>query len=62
MCTPSCKMCCISFHGIFQIVLAQNQIPMKKKKGGAVWNTVFAHIVSAETILYWIWKYKGHSA
>ena len=23
--------------------------------------TVFPHIVSAETILFWIWKYKGHS-
>ena len=24
-------------------------------------NTVFPHIVSAETILFWIWKSKGHS-
>ena len=24
--------------------------------------TVFPHIVSAETILFWIWKSKGHSA
>ena len=23
--------------------------------------TVFPHIVSAETILFWIWKSKGHS-
>ena len=24
-------------------------------------NTVFPHIVSAETILFWIWKFKGHT-
>ena len=24
-------------------------------------DTVFPHIVSAETILFWIWKSKGHS-
>ena len=24
-------------------------------------DTVFPHIVSAETILFWIWKPKGHS-
>jgi hypothetical protein len=24
-------------------------------------NTVFPHIVSAETILFWIWKSKSHS-
>ena len=24
-------------------------------------STVFPHIVSAETILFWIWKFKGHS-
>ena len=25
-------------------------------------NTIFSHIVSAETILFWTWKSKGHSA
>ena len=24
--------------------------------------TVFPHIVTAETILFWIWESKGHSA
>ena len=34
---------------------------LKKMKYAPQVYTVFPHIVSAETILFWIWKSKGHS-
>ena len=32
-----------------------------KSKSTVNFDTVFPHIVSAETIVFWIWKSKGHS-
>ena len=34
---------------------------LKSNKGKKTTYTVFSHIVSTDTILFWIWKSKGHS-
>ena len=41
--------CCIVWQFLFSVKLA------------VVCGTVFPHIVSAEAIIFWIWKSKGHS-
>ena len=44
---------------LFIILLAVMQIEILQIKHFFLY--VFPHIVSAETILFWIWKSKGHS-
>ena len=54
------RVCRKSVRNIYQKVLEYFTMPglLPSSRRG---HTVFPHIVSAETILFWIWKSKGHS-
>ena len=54
------RVCRKSVRNIYQKVLEYFTMPglLPSSRRG---HTVFPHIVFAETILFWIWKSKGHS-